>query len=312
MHDSSTASCGSDESDGEPPPVLQSLKGGKSQETQELFIDRQPAEIARKITELHPGWQVAAFHRLPRHQAIAVYKHLSQDVQHRLMEDFKQSDDFAVCEELLPDERVQLFKLLYIPDTHKDEALQGEREDSAQDDSANHPLAIFKRRFVWLFVLLLASTGTTAVIKSQEDVLQQVVVLASFIPLLIAGGGNASTQAATVVVRTLHQQNTKLIDLFRQVLYRETTASILLGGSLGILVTGEALVLQNNLPVALVVGLSLFVISVLGTLCGSILPFFFEFIGCDPALISAPLSATFIDVVGILIYLYIARLILHL
>ncbi len=89
------------------------------------------------------------------------------------------------------------------------------------------------------------------------------------------------------------------------------TAGILLGSILGLLVTLEALVLQDNPLVALVVGISLFLISVLATFCGSVLPFFFQVLGCDPALISAPLGATLVDLAGILIYLDVARLILH-
>jgi magnesium transporter len=63
--------------------------------------------------------------------------------------------------------------------------------------------------------------------------------------------------------------------------------------------------------VAIVVGVSLFAISILGTVSGALLPFLFRFLGFDPALMAAPLSATIVDVVGILIYLYLARLILH-
>jgi len=263
--------------------------------------------MTAEITALPSGWQSAAFHRLPRSQAIAVYQSLDIAVQQRLIEDFKRRDDIDISGELSPNERVQLFELLYTPNSHHDPQLA----DIEKSDHSNGPLAIVKQRWIWLFVLLLASTGTTAVIKSQEDILQQVVVLASFIPLLIAYGGNVSTQTATVVVRALHSQKDKLWDLLLRVLYREMTASIVLGAILGLLVTLEALLLQDNPMVALVVGISLFVISVLASFCGSMLPFFFQVIGCDPALMSAPLGATFVDVAGILIYLYIARLILH-
>lgn len=306
MHHASI-SCEAVESDEEPPSPLETLKRAKTQETKNLYIQKQPAQIAAEITALPPGWQAAAFHRLPRNQAIAVYQCLDTGVQQRLIEDFKRRDDIDLWDELSPNEREQLFELLYTPKSDPD-AQSAQIEES---DDSNGPLAIVKQRWIWLFVLLLASTGTTAVIKSQENILQQVVVLASFIPLLIAYGGNVSTQTATVVVRALHQKQGKLNDLLRGVLYREMTASIILGAILGLLVTLEALLLQDNPMVALVVGLSLLLISVLASFCGSILPFFFQLVGCDPALMSAPLGATLVDVAGILIYLNIARLILH-
>lgn len=309
MNDSYIVSCETVESDEEPPPPLAILKQAKAQETKELYLDREPAVIAAEITALPSGWQAEAFHQLPRSTAIAVYQFLDIGTQQRLIEDFKKRDDINVCDELSPAEREQLFELLYIPKAHSNDINQEPVEQS--DDSSNSPLAIVKRRWGWLFVLLLASTGTTAVIKSQEDILQQVVVLASFIPLLIAYGGNVSTQTATVVVRALHQNQGTVNNLLGRVLYREMTAGILLGSILGLLVTVEAFVLQGQPIVALVVGLSLVLISVLATFCGSVLPFFFQVIGCDPALISAPLAATVVDVVGILIYLDVARLILH-
>jgi magnesium transporter len=304
MYHSSIDSCEAVATEEEPPPLsLQQLVN--IQETKDILADQQPADIAAEITALPCGWQAEAFYKLPRHQAIAVYQNLDSSLQQQLKADFQQKEDLNFPHELTPQERRQLFELLYTPQT---------AEDSQPDESEatdNSPLAIVKRRLGWLFILLLASTSTTAVIKSQEHILQQVVVLASFIPLLIAYGGNVSTQTATVVVRALDSPKNQLKKLMAQVLYREMASGMILGAILGILVTGEAMVLQGNPVVALVIGISLFVISVLASFCGSILPFFFQLLGFDPALMSAPLGATLVDVVGILIYLQIARLILH-
>lgn len=303
MYDSSIDSCEAVETSEEPPPLSLQIPVN-IQETKEILGDSQPADIATAISELPCGWQAEAFYKLPRHQAIAVYQTLNSSLQQQLREDFQQKDDLSFTQELSPHERTQLFDLLYIPETAQDT----DSEDN--DDNENNPLAIVKRRLGWLFILLLASSSTTAVIKSQEHILQQVVVLASFIPLLIAYGGNVSTQTATVVVRALSQK-THLKTLITQVLYREMVSGVILGVILGILVTGEAMLLQNNPMIALVIGASLFTISVLASFCGAMLPFFFQVLGFDPALMSAPLGATLVDVAGILIYLQIARLILH-
>jgi magnesium transporter len=304
MYHSSIDSCEAVATEEEPPP-LSLPKSVNIQETKDILAERQPADMTAEITALPCGWQAEAFFKLPRHQAIAVYQNLDSSVQQHLKADFQQKDDLNFLHELTPEERIQLFELLYTPQTAEDSQPD---ENQATDNS---PLAIVKRRFGWLFILLLASTSTTAVIKSQEHILQQVVVLASFIPLLIAYGGNVSTQTATVVVRALDSPKNQLKTLMAQVLYREMASGMILGAILGILVTGEAMVLQDNPVVALVIGISLFTISVLASFCGSILPFLFQVLGFDPALMSAPLGATLVDVAGILIYLQIARLILH-
>ena len=79
---------------------------------------------------------------------------------------------------------------------------------------------------------------------------------------------------------------------------------------LGSAVTLWAFFLEGNLGVALSVGVSLIAISLIATFAGSVLPFLFKALKFDPALMSAPFITTAVDVLGVLIYLNIARLIL--
>ncbi|GEM_PF-2607490 len=53
-------------------------------------------------------------------------------------------------------------------------------------------------------------------------------------------------------------------------------------------------------------------ISILASISGSALPFLFRYLGLDPALMSAPFITTAVDVVGVLIYFNLARVILKL
>jgi len=171
-------------------------------------------------------------------------------------------------------------------------------------------LTVARRRVVWLFVLLITNTATSAVISSQEDVLQQVVALAAFIPLLIGTGGNVGAQSSTVVIRGLNTNEIGIKEALN-VIRREAIAGAFLGIMLGVVVTVWAFVLQGNLAVAIAVGSSLIAISVLASFAGSALPFLFRKLGFDPALMSAPFITTFVDVLGVLIYLNLARLILQ-
>lgn len=61
---------------------------------------------------------------------------------------------------------------------------------------------------------------------------------------------------------------------------------------------------------AISVGLSLFGISVLSSVSGAGLPFLFRSFGFDPALMANPFITTIVDVLGVLIYFSVARLIL--
>lgn len=171
-------------------------------------------------------------------------------------------------------------------------------------------LTVARRRVVWLFVLLITNTATSAVIRSQEEVLQQVVALAAFIPLLIGTGGNVGAQSSTVVIRGLNTDEIGRKTTLN-IIGREAIAGLLLGLMLGIVVFVWAYVLQGNLVVAIAVGVSLVAIAVLASVAGSALPFLFQILGLDPALMSAPFITTAVDVLGVLIYLNTARLVLN-
>ncbi|MGB3519383.1 MAG: magnesium transporter, partial [Elainellaceae cyanobacterium] len=84
-------------------------------------------------------------------------------------------------------------------------------------------------------------------------------------------------------------------------------AGAFLGLMLGSMVTVWAFWLQGNLPVAIAVGGSLVVIAILASVSGSALPFLFQALKLDPALMSAPFITTVVDVLGVLIYLNLAR-----
>jgi magnesium transporter len=172
-------------------------------------------------------------------------------------------------------------------------------------------LTVARKRVFWLLILLLTNTGTTAVIRNQEDILEQVVALAFFIPLLIDAGGNVGAQSSTVVIRGLNTNEVRLSKSFG-IVGREALAGSLLGIMLGLVVTLWAYFLQRDWGVALSVGTSLVAISILASVAGAGLPFLFKAMKFDPALMSAPFITTAVDVLGVFIYLTVARAILQL
>ena len=170
---------------------------------------------------------------------------------------------------------------------------------------------VVRKRVVWLLILLLTNTVTGSIIKSQQELLQQVVALAAFIPLLTGTGGNVGAQSSTVVIRGLNTDEIQAIGASK-IIWREAIAGALLGVTLGSLATLWAFWLQGNLFVSIAVGFSLVAIAILASVAGSALPFLFRSLNLDPALMSAPFITTAVDVLGVLIYFNIARLILQL
>ncbi|QPN62559.1 magnesium transporter [Synechococcus sp. CBW1004] len=187
-------------------------------------------------------------------------------------------------------------------------AVQAGDED---DYFQSNLFTIARRRVLWLLVLLLANSGTAAVIASEDAVLKQVVVLAAFIPLLIGTGGNVGAQSSTVVIRGLSTQRLQALGP-AMAIGREAVAGALLGLlMLLVVVPWAAYVSHGNWVVAGAAGISLVAITTLAATAGAALPLLFNRIGLDPALMSAPFIATATDVAGVFIYLQTAGALLR-
>ncbi len=185
----------------------------------------------------------------------------------------------------------------------------GVQTGDSDDYFQTNLLTVARRRVLWLLILLVTNTGTSAVISSQEDLLQQVAALNAFIPLLIGTGGNVGAQSSTVVIRGLNTDRIRSLGPVK-VIAREATAGLFLGLMLAAVVAVWAYWLQKDISVSISVGMSLAAISVLASTAGSSLPLLFQKIGLDPALMSAPFITTAVDVLGVSIYFSVARAII--
>ncbi|MGK7923275.1 MAG: magnesium transporter, partial [Trichodesmium sp.] len=191
-------------------------------------------------------------------------------------------------------------------DIYKLSGVQSEGDDYFQVNL----LTVTKKRVFWLLVLLLTNTFTSKIITSQEEVLAKVVGLAAFIPLLNDTGGNVGSQSSTVIIRGFSTDEMRGMGNL-QVIIREGIAGSLLGLMLGIVAIIWAYILQQNLAIAFVVGISLFAITIIASVAGAVLPFIFRLLKLDPALMSAPFITTAVDILGVLIYFNLARIIVQ-
>lgn len=182
----------------------------------------------------------------------------------------------------------------------------------AEDDYFESGLfTVARRRVTWLMVLLITNSFTGSIIKNNEEVLGAVVTLAVFVPLLIDTGGNIGAQSSTVVIRGLGTDALKGMNPLK-IIGRELLAGGLLGTMLGAVTLVWAMTLIGaSFTVALVVALSLVAISLLASFAGAALPYIFARFKQDPAIMSAPIITTMVDVLGVLIYFMLARVFLR-
>lgn len=169
---------------------------------------------------------------------------------------------------------------------------------------------LYRSRILWLIMLILANLISGAGILYFEDIIAAHVVLVFFLPLLIGSGGNAGSQTSTLMVRGLAVGDVGLGDWTR-LLGRELLVAGALGLTMAMAVSPIGL-FRGGMDIALVVGLSMIIIVLVGSLLGMSLPFLLHRLNWDPATASAPLVATLADAGGVITYFALATWLLGL
>lgn len=190
------------------------------------------------------------------------------------------------------------------------DVLEEEATEDAQMQAAIQPLdesymttpflVLAQKRGVWLVILLAAAFLTAWVMRGYEDLQRSYLWMAAFIPLVLASGGNAGSQSATLIIREMATTEMDSRDKYFIVM-RELRMALTLGGGLMALSFAVA-VSMVAVPEAIVVAVTVFMMVVFGTTAGVILPLVFKRLGMDPALMSNPLIAALVDVLGVVIY----------
>ncbi len=162
--------------------------------------------------------------------------------------------------------------------------------------------AAFGARLPWLLLGLAGGWLAAGIASVYEGALKQEMTLAFFLPLVVYMADAVGTQTETLLVRALAYGH---VPIGGQ-LARESVMGLLLGGTVGALATLGMLIVDGRGAVAVVIGLTLAVTSVVATLVASLLPLGLARLGADPALASGPVATVLQDVLSVAVYLQIA------
>ncbi len=176
---------------------------------------------------------------------------------------------------------------------------------SKEIDFKTKPVVAAYRRLPWLIILLFIGLVSGSIIAKFEGTLDKVVALAFFMPLIAGMTGNTGTQSLAVVVRGLAENEIDAKTTLKLVM-RELWVGILIGVTCGFLISIIALIWQGNMYLGIVVGSSLLMTLILGTLAGTIIPLILYKCKLDPAVASGPLITTVNDIFSLIVYFSIA------
>ena len=96
-----------------------------------------------------------------------------------------------------------------------------------------------------------------------------------------------------------------------RIFWKEIVVGLSVGVAVAVVGALRGYFLEHSIKLAVTVGMAMIAVVTLATVLGAILPLLFKRIKLDPAVVSGPFIASVLDVVALLIYLEIARLILN-
>ena len=176
----------------------------------------------------------------------------------------------------------------------------------------------WKSRITWLLFLMISATFTSMILNAFEDKLSALIVLTSFVPMLTGTSGNSGGQASAVIIRALSLKEINFKDIFK-VIWKEFRVGVLCGITLAavnfvkiwfvdrILFGMSAITIQ----VDLVISLTLIIEIIFAKMVGCVFPILAKKMKLDPAVISSPFITTVMDALSLLIYFWLATMILH-
>ncbi|ESU19418.1 magnesium transporter mgtE [Flavobacterium cauense R2A-7] len=199
-----------------------------------------------------------------------------------------------------------------IIDVIKEEADQdyqlaaGISQDVEADDSI---LELTRARLPWLVLALFGGFISVRVLNIFEPAMESHKALFFFTPLIAAMGGNVGVQSSAIIVQGL--ANNAITGSIVQRLLKELSLSLLNGLILSaILFAGSYFLLGYEIHIGVTVTIALLSVIIIASLNGTFIPIILNKYGIDPALATGPFITTTNDILGILIYFSIARVIL--
>lgn len=197
-----------------------------------------------------------------------------------------------------------------IVDVIRDEAekdyqlASGITSDVETTDSA---LRLSRARLPWLIIGLLGGVLGAALIGRFEEDIAINPEMAFFIPLIAAMAGNVGIQSSAIIVQGLASNSLGLESTFRK-LTKEFTVAIMNGLILAALLFTYNIIFSQQLALTYTISISLFIVIIFAALFGTIIPLMLNKLKIDPALATGPFITTTNDIMGLLIYFLMGRI----
>ena len=175
-------------------------------------------------------------------------------------------------------------------------------------DAEDSIFELTKARLPWLFLGLVGGIGAFLIMEGFQEAFNKYAVLFFFTPLIAAMAGNVGVQSSAIIVQGLANDDIK--GSINRRLLKEMFLALLNGVILALFLLAFVWIEGGEFNKALAISVSLIAVIVVAGLIGTFVPLFLDKRGIDPAIATGPFITTSNDIFGILIYFWIAKLIL--
>ena len=181
----------------------------------------------------------------------------------------------------------------------------GLTDEVESDDSVYE---VTRARIPWLVIGLFGGLIVALIIGKNEEDIKLVPALAFFIPLIAAMAGNVGVQSSAIVVQSLASHRKP--ENMGKKLIKELSVGLFNGIILSVVMYVAGLFLGYDQLITLTVSISLLTVIVFASLFGTFIPLMLHRFKIDAALATGPFITTANDVIGLIIYFQIGRLII--
>jgi magnesium transporter len=167
----------------------------------------------------------------------------------------------------------------------------------------------FRQRFPWLGCNIAAGLIAALLSGVFENVLNKVVALAFFIPVVLNLAESVSSQSVSLSLQFMHNRRPGWKTLLPQV-RREMLTGLMLGTGAGLIVAITALIWLGQGRLALCLVSSIGAGVTVSAALGFSLPILLRLFRLEPRVAAGPIALACADIITILVYFYLARLLL--
>ena len=161
-------------------------------------------------------------------------------------------------------------------------------------------------RLPWLLLGLAGAVAAAGIVGAFERDLERQVLLAFFVPGIVYMADAVGTQTEALVIRGLSVG----VDL-GHIVRRELLTGLLIGVALAAAFVPAGVLLWGDTEVAVAVAIALLAACSTATVVAMALPWLLHRLGRDPAFGSGPLATVVQDLLSLLIYFWVASLIVE-